>query len=103
MPKCPQMPHLYLQPEDIQFIFKEDLKSRKYWEQRHISSMVADSGFASGRKKYLPEESKKQQVSLIKLVAKRVFPLSMRDVQGITLNYAKANNIKGFSEVKGTF
>ena len=69
--------------------------------QRRISGEVAGSVYTSGRKKYLPEESKKELPGLIKLLSKRGFPLTKRDIQGIAFNYAKANNIKGFSEVKG--
>ena len=68
--------------------------------QRRISGEVAGSVYTSGRKKYLPEESKKELPGLIKLLSKRGFPLTKRDIQGIAFNYAKANNIKGFSEVK---
>ena len=68
--------------------------------QRCISSKVAGSGYASERKQYLPEESEEELANLIKLLSKRGFPLTRRDDQGIGFNYAKTNNIKGFSEVK---
>ncbi len=73
-----------------------------YFYFLQCSGKVAGSGYASGRKQYLSEESEKELADLIKLLSKRGFPPTKRDVQSIAFNYAKANNIKGFSDVKGT-
>lgn len=68
--------------------------------QRRISGKVAGSGYASGRKQYLPEDSEKELANLIKLLSKRGFLLNKREVQGIAFIMQRPIMSKAFLKQK---
>lgn len=46
----------------------------------------------------LPEATEKELSTVQKQMSKRGFPLTKRDVQQLAFQYAKENNISGFSQ-----
>ncbi|XP_061106950.1 uncharacterized protein LOC133134685 [Conger conger] len=68
--------------------------------EKRVKGLVSGHTHSSGRKPFLPANAEKELAELLKTLATRGFRLTKQDVQNIAFDFAKANNIKGFSEVK---
>ncbi|XP_035246846.1 uncharacterized protein LOC118212736 isoform X1 [Anguilla anguilla] len=68
--------------------------------QRRVKGITQGSSHASGRKPCIPEEAEKELSSLLIMLSQRGFLLRKCDVQCIAYEFAKVNNIPGFSQAK---
>lgn len=67
---------------------------------RRVNGKIIGSAHVAGRKPYLPAAAE-EELSPLKTMAERGFPLTKSDVQQLAFQYARQNKIKGFSEKAG--
>lgn len=69
--------------------------------RRRISRNIAGIDHSFGQKPILPDAAEKELATVLKLMSERGFPLTKKDVQQLAFQYAKENNISGFSQKTG--
>lgn len=57
--------------------------------QTRVMGKATGSKYVSGRKLYLPEAAETELASMVKLLSKRGFPLTKREVKKLAYDFAK--------------